>query len=56
VTENASNARAALSNELGGRIGALFITLVTNYIQKDDKLGSLCINGGLQRIGNLDAP
>jgi hypothetical protein len=28
VTENASNARAALSNELGGRIGALSNNLV----------------------------
>ena len=57
AAEHASNAlvlNAALSNDLGGRIGALSNTLVTNYIQKDDKLGSLYSNDGMQTIGNLE--
>ena len=47
----------ALSNDLekyDKRIGALSNTLVTKYIKKGDKLGSLYPSDGLQNIGNLD--
>jgi hypothetical protein len=54
VAENAPNGLGALSIDLGGRIVALFNALVTNCIQKDDKLGNLLHNDGLQRIGNID--